>query len=135
MKTISCSENRRSFDLKIPKEWCAEKIRIDANIIEGNKTEKCDFAITVKSGSSEKIALFYIELKGKDLMKAISQLESTINQLSNTYNGFPEQQAHAVCSRIIPHMTSSAQIAVSRFRRQYRFLLKWHSQKAILTLK
>ena len=135
MKIVVCSEKGRSFELQHPKGWQSEKIKIDGGLISGNETEKCDYAITIIN-NSDKNYLFFIELKGHDLMKAISQLESTINQLITThFSNFPDRQAHAVCSRIIPNVTTSAQVAAVRFKKKYGFLLKWHSQKGIVSIK
>ncbi|WP_446808369.1 hypothetical protein ACH50O_13815 [Methylomonas sp. 2BW1-5-20] len=134
MRIVVCSEKGRSFELQSPKNWQSEKIKIDGGLISGNETEKCDYAITVKNNLDNKY-LFFIELKGHDLMKAISQLESTINQLITHFPDFPDRQAHAVCSRIIPNVTTTAQIAAVRFKKKHGFLLKWHSQKGIVSIK
>lgn len=82
-----------------------------------------------------KNSIFYIELKGTDLRKAISQLESTINKFNNSNREYTNKYARAVCSRIIPSFTSESQVAVYRFKKKYSFCLKWHSQKGEFHIK
>jgi len=135
MKIVSCIENGRCFELHGPKNWEIKKIKIDGDVIKGNQTEKCDYAITVRDSTPVNHALFYVELKGKDLLKAISQLESTVIQLKSEFNGFKSHEAHAVCRRIIPYVQASAQVQAVNFKKKYGFLLRWHSQKAVIVIK
>lgn len=126
MNIISCKENKCRFEVKASGNWKLEKIQIDGGIINDNETERCDYAVTAQLDNI-KHHFFYIELKGRDLLKAISQLESTIKKLPGQHQDFPNKYAHAVCSKIIPLTSSTAQVAAARFLKLYQFRLKWHT--------
>lgn len=128
MKSSTCSENGKKFEIEFPKAWNCKKIHIDGELIKDQKIRKCDYGFILNCDKKSKIALIYVELKGQDLKEAIIQLESTIKILKEQYIGYRINQAHAVCAKIIPHMTSSAQVAAMRFKKDYGFILRWHSQ-------
>lgn len=132
-KSTVCKDKggKQEFELVTPKDWNVAKIRIDGEKISDMTVEKCDFALLAECEKKEKQAIFYVELKGCDLRKAISQLESTISILSSEYTGYKQRHARAVCSRIIPAMSSESQVAVARFQKKYGFLLRWHSGKGV----
>jgi hypothetical protein len=69
-KLIVAEENKMKFILenKNAKEIC--KIKIDDGYIASSKVEKCDFLVL---NCPDKVA-FFIELKGHNLLKAISQI-------------------------------------------------------------
>lgn len=134
MKIVVCKENTCSFEVKAPKDWELEKIKIDGGVIVDSKTERCDYAVTA-SNTNEKHTFIYVELKGTDLRKAISQLETTINNLKLQHANFQHKHARAVCSRIIPGITSEAQVAAKRFLNKYNFNLRWHSQQGSFLVK
>jgi len=131
IKSTVCKDkgSKQEFELLAPIDWKVEKVRIDGEKIKDDNVEKCDYALLTECKKKEKQAIFYIELKGCDLRKAISQLESTIKILSNEYDGYKQRHARAVCSRIIPAMSSESQVAVARFKKRYDFELRWHSGK------
>lgn len=133
MRTVVCEENKCSFIVKAPKKWVLEKIKIDGGLINNNLTERCDYAVKAYSGNNLDTYIF-IELKGTDLRKAISQLETTINTLKDHYSGYKHRYARAVCSRIIPFVTSESQVSVKRFRDRYGFCLKWSARQGNLTV-
>lgn len=139
MKKITCDENGRSLEVLVPKEWGLRKIKIDGGLIQGNETERCDFAVMIifPIKPESRHTLICVELKGHDLKKAISQLETTIKILKNhnEFNSFKNLQAHAVCSRVIPHIQSFAQNQAVKFKKSHDCLLKWHSQKGIVHIK
>lgn len=134
MKTVVCRENSCSFEVKAPKDWSLNKIKIDGGLITGNLTERCDYAV-LASKSENKNSFFFIELKGTDLRKAISQLETSVLNLSDLHAGYENKYARAICTRIIPFISSEAQVSAIRFRKKYGFCLKWHSQQGSQIIK
>ncbi len=73
-----------------------------------------------------------LELKGKDVNKAIQQLGSTINLLKNipgyeTILCYQIKRAIAICSRV-PIIQSRLQSEIKKFNKKYGFLLIIKSQ-------
>ena len=74
----------------------------------------------------------YIELKGSDIGKAVSQLENTLTRLSRD----PVRQrksCHVICSRV-PRAGTDVQIAKTRFLRQYAASLNFKTREATVRL-
>jgi hypothetical protein len=134
MKIATCSEHSRSFSVSAPRCWELEKTLIDGGLVTDQIIKRCDYAISARNGKDRRY-FFYVELKGADLLKAISQLESTINNLGSLSDGYQEKHARAVCSRIIPFVISTAQVSVARFKRKYGVQLKWHSNSGTFTIR
>lgn len=134
MRTIACKENKCSFEVMAPTNFTLQKIKIDGGVINDNETERCDYAVTADE-KDKKHSFFFIELKGRDLAKAISQLETTIITLPNLHKEFKNKHARAVCSKITPFINSSAQVQVMKFLSKYKFNLRWHSTHGCHTIK
>lgn len=132
-KIVALTENKRRFEIVHPDSYRSEKIHIDGELITDSVTERCDYGVTLGKGEERSYA-FLVELKGKELLKAISQLKSTITIMKSTFDTFNHKEAHAVCSKIIPFITSSAQVEAVRFKK-LGYKLEWHSQmgKRIIT--
>lgn len=124
-RPVVVEENGRKFTVVVPKSAKSEKIRVDGGLINSNKKKKCDWAIRINPNEQEHF--FFVELKGTDLLYAIDQLEATIVELRDLHKAYADKQAHAVCSRVIPHFQSGAQNAAVRFKKKYGFVLRWHS--------
>lgn len=125
-KLVVVEERGRKFTVCTAANANVEKIRIDDGLISGNANKKCDWVIEVNPHTKQYV--FFVELKGSDLSHAIKQLECSIVELKSQYQPYKNKQAHAVCSRIIPAVTASAQVAAVNFKKKHGFLLKWHSQ-------
>lgn len=127
MNTVVCRENSRYFSIEAPSNWTLEKIKIDGGVVTDEAVKRCDYALLAKEGKARR-NFFFVELKGKDLARAIKQLESSIEHLPHLFCGYEERHARAVCSRVVPFITSSAQVAACRFKRRLGFDLLWYSQ-------
>lgn len=128
-KPVVVEEKGKKFTVNAPKKAKVEKVRIDGGLIRDDTSRKCDWAIKINPHEYEYI--FYVELKGCDLLHAISQLEMTIKCLRSEHGSYQNKQAHAVCSRVIPAILSSAQVKAINFKKNYDFILKWHSQSGV----
>lgn len=69
------------------------KYELDGCLISDNDTERCDFLLTIQ-GANKTPAVF-IELKGKNLLKAINQINSAIEKLN------PDKRQYKVFARIV----------------------------------
>ncbi len=103
-KQIVAEENKIKYILKNPSKKKICKIRIDKGVIDSETKSKCDYMIVVCQGNkvSKNAELgeivYLIELKGKDLIKAVEQLTQTM-----TYFDFESNSqvfARAVVSKV-----------------------------------
>lgn len=123
---ISASENGKTYVVKInPKKACA-LYQIDGEIIRtGNK---CDKLVIVISDSFS--ATIFIELKGKDIIHAISQLESTLQNKIFTPFG---RKGEVIRARIVTGgcgPASSAKIELEKAK--IRFLKNYKCDLRVL---
>lgn len=72
------------------------KIHVDGGLIKHTQ-ERCDYIVYWEQ-SDEKY-VFYIELKGSDIAKAINQLISTITLTTEKFSQFDHKNCVIVCSR------------------------------------
>lgn len=99
---IKVSENGRSFELVNLKKDPVEVIKVDGcAIVIG---ERCDFAYFLNSGKE-----IFVELKGSDIKKALSQLIATIPKI--TIAASKDSRASVIVSSRVPKEDTSTQIA------------------------
>jgi len=91
-KLIKVSENGRSFILKNSKKRQICLTRVDDCAITVG--ERCDFMYASKDGKE-----LFVELKGSDIKKALSQVTRSIGLLSKANNKFDRSVA-IVSSRV-----------------------------------
>lgn len=77
--------------------------KVDDCLIKGNNEQKCDYLFLVDKNLE--CAAYFIELKGTDLTKAISQILNSIDRL---YKSFHEHKIYAriVGTRVTPNIKS-----------------------------
>ena len=74
---LSAQENGRKFVL-VTDDWNkVEKIKVDGALIYEQTTEKCDYFFFYNPDLKQREA-YFVELKGKDLSKAINQIITTL---------------------------------------------------------
>lgn len=99
---IVVSENRSRCEVINPLRHELSKIQVDGCLI-GEKQEKCDWLISIDKPLKK---AYYIELKGCDLDKAISQLRSTLQHTRTRFKDF-KKECYAVTTRIPKHVSST----------------------------
>lgn len=82
--------------------------RIDGGIISSAEGERCDYIVEAKK--TPKYYAYMIELKGSDLNKAISQIQSTINMYRDNL------KEYVIFPRIVIHKTSTHDIRGKKYR-------------------
>jgi hypothetical protein len=117
IKRVVVKEKRSSFELINTSRISVEKIKVDGCLISDN-SERCDWLFVIKS--CEEFA-YFIELKGCDLKKAISQLESTIISTKDRFKD-TSKKCYVVTSRV-PKQGPSVQRFVREFYRKYSIVL------------
>lgn len=115
---IVVQDNRSSFALINKNKIEVEKIQIDGCLITG-EAERCDWLLVAKCSEGE--IAYFVELKGSDLDKAISQLGNTLKATQNRYKS-AQRKCYAVTTRV-PKYGPSVQMLVSEFYKKYAVLL------------
>lgn len=105
---IVVQENRSKFELKNSNRISVDKVQVDGGLISCSNKEKCDWILSYENKSN--VALF-IELKGCDIDKAISQLISTIGHTQAKFGAY-QKQCFAVTTRIPKHGSSMRRKAI-----------------------
>lgn len=80
-KLVVAEENKRKYILQNPYQKKVCKVRIDGCVIPSPSQRKCDYLIIVcesKLANEQESDIYFIELKGRDLISAVEQLTQTI---------------------------------------------------------
>ena len=108
--TTSCvvvKENKSKLELKNPQRKPIKRIKVDGCLIDDDR-ERCDWLITY---DSPELKAIYVELKGCDIKKAISQLQSTITHTKEKYNNH-KKECYAITTRFPKHDSTTRQYAI-----------------------
>lgn len=108
---IVVQENKSRFEVINKNKIEVKKVEVDGCLINDHR-EKCDWIISIASLNKA----FFIELKGCDIDKAISQLKSTLNHTKGEYESF-ERQCFAVTTRIPKHGASMRKKSIDFFKK------------------
>lgn len=92
--SFSVYGSKTNYQLSNSSKAEVSKYIVDDCLLKGkSEDEKCDYLFLVRR--EDMIDGYFVELKGSDVLKAISQLQNTINILSKEING-------AIFGRIVP---------------------------------
>lgn len=112
-KIISKDENKRKFIIKNNSNKKVNVVKVDnCLIVDGNK---CDWLFEIDDKK-----VFYVELKGKDISKALLQLSSTIEFCKNYHQNFIKK-VFVVSSRV-PSSGTDIQKSKQNFIKKYKLI-------------
>jgi hypothetical protein len=80
VKIAVASEKGRSFKLENKSEFIIKRWAIDKIVFKNSDEERCDYLIEVSN--NEGLIYYWIELKGKDIIKACRQILNAIRLIS-----------------------------------------------------
>lgn len=123
-KIISVEENGMRFIIKNNNMINVDQIKVDGCLISGNE-EKCDWAFKI----NEKNKVLFVELKGANIKKAISQIDSTLNK-TKKYFEKTNKECFIVSSRV-PALSHEVMAAKINFHKKYSALLNIKNVKYI----
>lgn len=126
---ITVSENGRKFTIINNSRLLVIKIKVDGCLINDHR-ERCDYLFEVSDPCTEAI---YLELKGKDVEKAYSQLLSTLGYLSPRHSKV-KKQCHIVASRV-PKMSTSIQVLKVKLDKSHQAKLFVHTCQGEIEIK
>lgn len=96
-----------------PDRYQLSKIIVDDCLLKTlDRSEKCDYLFLVKETNQA----YFIECKGSDVLKAVGQLDATVNILEK------ELKDHSFFGRIIATRTYSPDIKDKRYKDLYKKL-------------
>lgn len=111
---IKFEENKRKIIFLNPGARPYKKVQVDGCAIRQGL--KCDNLLVSGDESEER----YVELKGKDVMHAVEQLEATIRELGQHAGN---RHAYIICTKVLPAYDTRIQGAQKMFRKQYNSAL------------
>jgi hypothetical protein len=85
-KSKVASENGKKFEIDSKEDFT--RIQIDNCLIDSQQVEKCDFGF-VRHSNDE---FYFVELKGKEVKKALSQIINTISNFEFTLIKIPKEK-------------------------------------------
>ncbi|OQP63156.1 hypothetical protein A3860_25015 [Niastella vici] len=102
-RNCTVSEKGKIFRLINDSGFEFAVFKVDACLIKDNYEQKCDYLFLVDK--NQECAAYFIELKGTDLNKAISQI---LNSIDILYKSFHEHKIYAriVGTRVTPNIKS-----------------------------
>jgi hypothetical protein len=112
-KIIPITGNRMTFKILNPGKKRVNQVQVDGCLIDDNRI-RCDYLFEINSPMS---LVFYVELKGKNIEKALKQLEATIGYCKTRHNGL-EKECYIVASRV-PKEGPKVQNIRKKFKRKY----------------
>lgn len=90
-------ENGKKYELRNDSEIPVRKIKVDKCLAQNEREKRCDFLMEVEN--LERV--YFIELKGGDLNKAVNQIYSTIIYLKKEFINY-RIEARIVGSKDVP---------------------------------
>jgi len=113
-KIVVREENQKKFIIKNNSNQKINIVKVDDCLItNGNK---CDWLFEIIN----KNVVFYVELKGKNISKALLQLSATINFCKNNHKTYTKK-AFIVTSRV-PSTGTDIQQAKQKFIKEYKII-------------
>lgn len=108
---VPVKENKSAINFFNKNKDCIAKIHIDGGLIKSSEKKKADYMVI----NCDKKTSYIIELKGCDLVKACSQILSTVNEIKHYIDG-SVINARIILTRVIsPSLNSSEQKKLQKF--------------------
>ncbi len=107
---IVFQENNRKITFCNPVKTDYKKVHIDGVAI--NEGERCDYLLT----SADERKEYFVELKGKDVIKACSQLKATIQRVGEYTDN---RHSFIVCSNVVPALDTKLQKEKKEFKSKF----------------
>lgn len=119
LKSKVASENGKKFEIDSKEDFI--RIQIDNCLISSRQVEKCDFGF-VRNLNEE---FYFVELKGKEVKKALSQIISTISIFESTLIKIPKEKRYGfIVSSRNPLSSTETNNLKQAFAKKYGRLLE-----------
>lgn len=108
---IVVEENHSKLTVRNSGKRSLNKIKVDGCLIS-QEHEKCDWLVAT---TDQPLRALYIELKGCDVKKAISQLKNTVRLTEASFKQH-SKECYAVTTRVPKHGTDIRKLAMDFYR-------------------
>ena len=108
---VVVEENRSKLIVKNSERRSLNKIKVDGCLISQDH-EKCDWLVAT---TDQPFRALYIELKGCDVKKAVSQLKNTV-KLTEAAFKYHGKECYAVTTRVPKHGTDIRKLAIDFYK-------------------
>lgn len=123
-KSKVASENGKKFEIDSKEDFT--RIKIDNSLISSQQVEKCDFGF-VRHSNDE---FYFVELKGKEVKKALSQIINTIVIFESTFIKIPQGKKYGfIISSRNPLSSTETNNLKQAFAKKYGKLLEIRSRE------
>jgi hypothetical protein len=110
-RIISVAENRMTFTIYNNSLFLVNKVTVDNCYITLGL--RCDYLFEIIDTSNNIKSVYYVELKGRDIVHAIEQLTCTLNVCRNIHNNI-KKECYIVASKF-PRSSPSSQVMKKDF--------------------
>ncbi len=110
-KIVVCGENQSKYVLNNNSNYEISKIKIDDCVFDSNDGKKCDYLITARQQNKTEY-IYLIELKGHQILKAVNQLNDTLDKLK-----INNLSARFIYGRIVPTRAYSPNVKNNNYKR------------------
>ncbi|ENN2390376.1 hypothetical protein [Vibrio alginolyticus] len=100
---IKVSEKKSSFSIENKNRSDVKKLAVDGCLITDNR-ERCDWIIYQDTPKKQ---AFYVELKGCDVQKGISQLSATVKTTKAQFSDY-KKECYLISTRVPSHSPALA---------------------------
>jgi len=119
VKSKVASENGKRFEIVSNEDFT--RIRIDNGLISSQQVEKCDYGF-IRHSNEE---FYFVELKGKEIKKALSQIVRTIDLFQNHFIQIPKDKRYGfIVSSKNPLTGQATNILKLEFAKKYGRVLE-----------
>ncbi|MBM0511449.1 hypothetical protein [Aeromonas hydrophila] len=110
---IVVKENKSKFELKNPNRIEIKKTKVDGGLISDDR-ERCDWLFAIQDPQPRAM---FIELKGCNLDKAISQLNSTIEHTKDIFKKH-SKECFAITTRVPKNDSSTRRLILDMMKKK-----------------
>lgn len=131
-KIISCTENKKTYQYENTSQNLVVSYVMDGGIIKNDrtvpqKTDKCDYMIMV---NGNEVNAILVELKGVSVLKAIEQLDATLERHKKMWSKVSNVYARAIVASAVPKLKADPKyVKLNHKVKQYHGNIKVWEQK------
>jgi hypothetical protein len=120
-------ENKKKFLLENPQKKNICKVKVDDCLITSQTVNKCDYMFEITDDPNRYI---FVELKGADVIKAVTQIVSTYEALKQPLALNPQNSSGVIVSSAVPGSDFKFRQLAQRQKITIKRRTNFHSEQA-----